>query len=97
VPIHLDALPLVALAAGGIWLASAPVRHALSRWQERRADAFALQLTGQPDAFQQAIRRLAARHLAEERPSRITRWLYHRHPSAAERLRLAERFRARWR
>jgi Zn-dependent protease with chaperone function len=87
---ELAALPLIALIAGGIWLLSAPLRHALSRWQERRADRFALGLTGQADAFQAAIRRLAARHLAEENPSLLTRWWFHRHPPAAERLRLAE-------
>jgi len=90
----LDMLPLVALLASGIWLVAAPVRHALSRWQERRADRFALQLTGSADAFQAAIRRLAAQHLAEERPSTLTRLFYHRHPSAAERLDVAARFRS---
>lgn len=87
---ELAALPLIALIVGSVWLLSAPIRHAVSRWQERRADAFALGLTGRADAFQAAIRRLAARHLAEERPSRLTRWWFHRHPSVGERLRLAE-------
>lgn len=93
--IALAELPLVALAAGLVWIASAPLRHALSRWQERRADTFALKLTGRPDAFQAAVRRLAATHLAEERPSRLTRWLFHRHPSAAERLAAAAAFERR--
>jgi STE24 endopeptidase len=87
----LAALPMIALIAGAVWLLSAPVRHALSRWQERRADVFALDLTGRTDAFQAAIRRLAAEHLVEERPSRLTRWWFHRHPTAAERLLLADR------
>ena len=91
----LAALPLIALIAGGVWLLSAPVRHAVSRWQERRADAFALRLTGRTDAFQSAIRRLAAQHMAEERPSLLTRWWFHRHPPAAERLRLAENLQRR--
>jgi STE24 endopeptidase len=91
-PIGLAELPLVALTAGAVWIASAPLRHALSRWQERRADTFALNLTGRPDAFQAAVRRLAATHLAEERPSRLTRWMFHRHPSAAERLAAAAAF-----
>lgn len=95
VPVDLAALPVVALTTSAVWLASAPIRHALSRRQERRADAFALTLTGRADAFQAAIRRLAAQHLAEERPSRLTQWLFHRHPSAAERLRLAEDFERR--
>ena len=90
------ALPLVALVAGAVWLAATPLRHALSRRQERRADEFALALTGGADAFSAAIRRLGARHLAEERPSALTRWLYHRHPSVAERLALRRCARARF-
>jgi Zn-dependent protease with chaperone function len=89
----IEMLPLVALLASGVWLVAAPVRHALSRWQERRADRYALHLTGSADAFQAAIRRLAAQHLAEERPSTLTRLFYHRHPSAAERVAGAETFR----
>jgi STE24 endopeptidase len=87
---ELAALPIVALVAGAGWLAVTPVRHALSRMQERRADEFALALTGSVAAFASALRRLGARHLVEERPSRVTRWLHHRHPSVAERLALAE-------
>jgi STE24 endopeptidase len=88
-PSDLAALPLLALVGGGVWLAATPIRHAQSRRQERRADRFALALTGSVDAFAAAIRRLGDRHLAEERPSRLTQWLYYRHPSVAERLALA--------
>lgn len=91
-PVALVALPLIGLAAGGTFLAATPLRHALSRWQERRADAFALQLTGGAAGFRAALKRLAASHLVEERPSRLTRWLYHRHPTVDERLTLADRF-----
>jgi len=88
----LAALPALALVAGAVWLAATPLRHALSRRQERRADEFALALTGGADAFSAAIRRLGAQHLAEERPSAMTQWLYHRHPSVAERLASASAF-----
>lgn len=84
------ALPLVALAAATVWAVATPVRYAQSRAQERRADLFALRATGAVRPFQTAIRRLGARHLAEERPSRLTQWLHHRHPSVAERLALAD-------
>ena len=86
-------LPLIALVAGLVWLAATPLRHAQSRRHERRADLFALVVTGGADAFSAAIRRLGARHLAEERPSTVTRWLFHRHPTVAERLALAEAYR----
>jgi STE24 endopeptidase len=83
---QLAALPCIALVTAVVWSAVTPLRHALSRQQERRADAFALALTGGADAFDAAIRRLASRHLAEERPSPFARWLFHAHPTVAERL-----------
>lgn len=86
------ALPVIALATLLIWLAATPLRHAQSRWQERRADRFALASTGHAEAFATAVRRVSARHLVDERPSLLTRWLFHRHPSVAERLALAERY-----
>jgi STE24 endopeptidase len=86
------ALPLVALAAAVVWAITTPVRHAQSRRQERRADEAALIWTGHAEAFGSAVRRLGAKHLAEERPSTMTRWLYHRHPPVAERLALADRY-----
>jgi Zn-dependent protease with chaperone function len=92
-PGDLAALPLIAFVAGAVWLLATPVRHAYSRRQERRADRFALVITGRPDAFSAAVRRLGARHLSEERPGRMTRWFYHRHPSMAERLALADAYR----
>lgn len=85
----LVSLPQIALTAGGAWLVATPARHALSRWQERRADQFALAVTGEHAAFATAIRRLGAQHLAEERPSALTRWMFHRHPSVEERLAMA--------
>ena len=88
----LAALPLVALVTFGIWILATPLRHAQSRGHERRADTYALALTGGVEAFGAAVTRLGARHLAEEHPSAITRWMYHSHPSVAERLALAESF-----
>jgi len=92
-PGDLAALPLMALAACLVWAVATPVRHGLSRRQERRADEAALSWTGQAEAFGSAVRRLGAKHLAEERPSTLTRWLYHHHPPVADRLALAERYR----
>ena len=88
-PGDLAALPFIALVAGAVWLATTPLRHAHSRAQERRADRFALALTGGADAFSAAIRRLGAQHLSEERPSAVTQWLFHRHPTIGERLAMA--------
>ena len=85
------ALPLIALSASAVWLAVTPARHALSRWQERRADQFALAVTGESDAFRAAVRRVGARNLIEDRPDTLTRWFFHRHPTIEERLAMAGR------
>lgn len=82
----LAALPFIGLVAGSVWLLLTPIRHAHSRLQEWRADEFALALTDGADAFSSAIRRLGVRHLVEDRPSFVTRWLYHRHPTLEQRL-----------
>ncbi len=92
-PRDLAALPLIALVTASLWILVTPLLNAQSRRQEKRADTFALVMTNGADAFGSAVTRLGARHLSEERPSRLTRWLYHRHPSVTERLALAERFR----
>ena len=89
----LAALPVVAFVAWAVWLATTPLRHAQSRAQERRADRFAIASTGNADAFVSAVRRASARHMAEERPTALTRWLFHRHPSVTERLALADAWR----
>ena len=49
-------------------LAATPLVNALSRRNERRADRYALAMTGQPAAFISAMKRLAAQNLAEESP-----------------------------
>jgi len=91
-PGDLAALPLLALVTLLVWVVATPLRYVQSRRQERRADVFALVMTGGADPFRRAIRRLSAEHLAEERPSRLTKWLFHRHPSVAERLALADAY-----
>lgn len=85
-------LPLLVLAAGAVSLLATPCVNALSRWNERRADRFALALTEQPAAFISAMRRLAAQNLAEERPSRAVLWLFHTHPPIEQRIEAARSF-----
>ena len=76
---------------GPSWCLLHPLRLAQSRAHERRADRFALALTGNSEAFARALRRFGEAHLAEERPSRLTRWFFHRHPTIEERLAVSER------
>jgi STE24 endopeptidase len=88
-------LPLLALAMALVKTAGVPLGHARSRAAERRADRFALDHTGKPDALVSAIRRLAARNLADEHPSAWERACFYSHPPAPERLALARTWAAR--
>jgi STE24 endopeptidase len=83
-------LPLVALIGGAVSFALLPAGNALSRAHERRADRFALEVTRNSAAFISAMKRLAARNLAEERPSRLVEFFFHTHPSTADRIEAAK-------
>ena len=79
-------LPLFVLAAGSVVMLLGPVTNLMSRRHERRADQFALEVTGNPGALASGLRRVAAQRLAEERPSRLVEWLFYSHPPLSDRL-----------
>jgi STE24 endopeptidase len=83
-------LPLLLLIAAAVSLALTPLGLAWSRHNERRADRFALGLTGRHEAFVSAMRRLAAQNLAEPDPSPVVRWFFHTHPTIDERIAAAK-------
>ena len=89
-PADVAGAPVLLLVAGGLSFLMLPVGNALSRAQERRADQFALRLTGNPTAFVTAMRRLGQQNLAEDRPSALARWLFYSHPPVRERIAAAE-------
>ena len=92
-PSDIAGLPLLFLVAALVSFAAAPAMNAWSRRNERRADRYAIALTGQIDAFVSAMRRLGAQNLAETRPSQSALWLFHSHPPIEERIENARRYR----
>ena len=87
-------LPALALCVGSVVVAALPAANLLSRRHERRADRYALDVTGNHEAFVSGLRRLGTEHLAEERPTRIVKWCFYSHPPVAERVAAARRHRA---
>jgi STE24 endopeptidase len=87
------ALPLVALVAGLVWTALTPLVNAVSRAHERRADRYALEMTGNVSAFVSAMKRLGAKNLSDERPSPVVEYLFHTHPSTGARIAAAQAWR----
>ncbi|MCM8794484.1 MAG: M48 family metallopeptidase [Candidatus Omnitrophica bacterium] len=86
----LAALPLIGF---GLFIANIllmPAINGLSRVLEAQADRFALQKTGNPQAFIGAMRRLAEQNLSEISPPKWVEWLLYDHPPIAKRIASAQ-------
>ena len=79
-------MPLMLIVVGAVLVATTPLLNWWSRSQERRADRFALENASQPAAFIDAVRRMSAQNLAEDRPSSAAFLFFHTHPTAEERI-----------
>jgi len=86
-------LPALALAGGIVSGALGVLTRQLSRAIERRADSFALALTGDADAFVSFERRITAQNLADPDPPRWLSALLGTHPSIVERIGIAAAYR----
>src|SRR3989475_6740288 len=79
-------LPWLALVVGAVGFVAVPLANAYSRWIERRADDFALRITGDPESFIGAMERLAGLNLAERRPHRLKELVLYSHPAIDPRI-----------
>lgn len=82
-------VPFVIFVVAALNLVTLPPGNWLSRRFERSADSFALQLTGDEDAYVRTERGLALRNLADLDPGPLTYRFLFTHPAPAERIALA--------
>lgn len=82
-------LPLLLLVSGGVSLLALPAANAFSRHLERQADAFALRVTGNRQAFIGAMEKLAEQNLAQRRPHPWIEFIFHSHPAVEKRIAFA--------
>ncbi|MBD0318182.1 MAG: M48 family metalloprotease [Thermoleophilia bacterium] len=88
-------VPLGLLVALAVSLATLPLQNAVSRRYEAEADWLALTATGDPSAAIELDRRLALTSLGDPDPPSWAKILLSTHPSAMERIAMAEAFRER--
>jgi STE24 endopeptidase len=88
-------LPALALSLALVGSGGAVISNQLSRRIETRADAFALELTGEPLQFIAMERELALTNVADPDPPRSVAWLAATHPSTIQRIGAAVAFSAR--
>lgn len=86
------AMPLFVLVIGIYGLVTMPLGNAYSRQRERRADEYALQVTGKGAAYASALTRLANQNLAEADPEPWVETLLYSHPALAKRIAMAESY-----
>ncbi|HEX6104196.1 MAG TPA: M48 family metallopeptidase [Gemmatimonadales bacterium] len=86
-------LPLLMLLGGLVSFAVTPAVLAFSRWQEREADRFALELTRDNRAAATVFVRLQQENLGVPRPGLLYTLWRGSHPSLAERVEFANRYR----
>jgi STE24 endopeptidase len=87
------AVPAVALSIAIVAPVLTMVSNQLSRDVERRADAFSLELTGDPRTLIEFQRRIAVKNVSDPDPPAVSRFLLGTHPTTLERLGTAEAFR----
>ncbi len=81
-----SAVPAVALSLAIVAPALTTVSNQLSRAVERRADAFALDLTGEPDAMVAFERRITIQNVGDPDPPRWQEVVLGTHPPTMERI-----------
>jgi STE24 endopeptidase len=87
-------VPFVLLLGTVLQVAGAPLGASVSRRFEREADRISLELTAEPEAFEQMMRGLAHANLADLDPPRLAYVALFSHPTPAERITAARSFRA---
>ena len=85
-------LPLFMLIFVVFSLITLPVSPTYSRYLERQADKFALDLTDKPDAFITAMDKLAYQNLSDPNPSPVIEFLLYDHPPSSKRIKFAETY-----
>ncbi len=83
---NINSLPLFLLISSFLLFFSNPLSNALSRYQEARADEYAIELVEDPEAAVSTFQQLTKAGLGEVNPSTLVKWFRYSHPPMIERI-----------
>ncbi len=84
------ALPMLMLCLAAFAVIIEPLQNAVSRRYERQCDRYALERTGNREAYRSAFQKLAQLNKDDPDPPALEVLLFHSHPPIGERLALAD-------
>lgn len=83
---NLNSLPLFLFISSFLLFFSSPLSNAISRYQEIRADEFAIELVENPEAAVSSFQQLTKAGLSEVNPPALVKWFRYTHPPMLERI-----------
>ncbi len=89
---HLSSLPLLLLILSLLSFAASPFTNWASRYQEERADRFAIEMTDNPDAAIEAFQELTRAGLSQVNPPLLVKIFRYGHPTMLERISMIEEY-----
>ncbi|MBM7647588.1 Zn-dependent protease with chaperone function [Bacillus ectoiniformans] len=89
---QLRTLPLFLMLISMLAFASSPLSNMISRYEEMRADAYAIEMTADKKAAVQAFQKLAKEGLSEVHPPILVKVFRYGHPAMAERIHRMETY-----
>ncbi|WP_226682605.1 M48 family metallopeptidase [Sutcliffiella horikoshii] len=89
---QLASLPLLLLLVSLLLFLASPVTNAVSRYQEHRADVYAIELTGDTEPAIEAFQEITRSSLSEVNPPALVKFFRYTHPSMVDRISYLERY-----
>ena len=90
---NISAFPVLFFLYTSFTILITPLHNIISRYFESQADAEAIKLTEQPEAFISLIEKLTRQNLSDPSPSKIVEIFFYDHPPAIKRIRAAKALR----
>lgn len=83
---NIQSLPLFLLISSFLLFFSSPLTNVVSRYQETRADEYAMELVDNPEAAVSTFQQLTKAGLGEVNPLPLVKWFRYSHPPMVERI-----------